>query len=524
MLRKKIKYGTLTLLVIAITACNSNVPNTEIQGQSSNKFAVKDLSLSYIERKLEKLILPGNGEKLVKELEYGSKKYPVLIRQLCQANHDIYDALILSEQVITRRSIDSQFDAFINSLNPAPSGEFQVNSYITGNQRYPAVAMDGAGDYVIVWTSYNQYGSGNGIFGQRYKSNGSRDGSEFQVNTFTGGYQRFPAVAMDQSGDFIVSWNGVGQESNGTYGISARIYDSNGVPLGSEFLVNSYTNNNQTFPSVGIDDAGDFVIAWQSYNQDGSRYGIFAKRYNAAGVAQGCSVSTPQCNTQTGEFRVNSFTGNHQGNPSVAMDNAGDFVVTWYSYQDGSNSGIMARRYDSTGAQLGSEFRVNTYTTGYQLQAAAAMDADGGFVIGWESWNQNGNPQGIFAQRFNADGSKPSVNGSEFQVNTFTSTDTFTKTAMDGDGDFIVIWTNIAGQDGSDYGIFAQRYDSSGATLGSEFQVNNHSTDKQGYPSVAMDAGGDFVIAWESRYQESDDISTGYGIFSRKYSRSGESQ
>ena len=43
-----------------------------------------------------------------------------------------------------------------------------------------------------------------------------------------------------------------------------------GAAQGSEFQVNTYTNSDQNFPVAAMDSAGDFVIAWQSFNEDGS--------------------------------------------------------------------------------------------------------------------------------------------------------------------------------------------------------------------------------------------------------------
>ena len=83
-----------------------------------------------------------------------------------------------------------------------------------------------------------------------------------------------------------------------------------------------------------MDADGDFLVSWSSYGQDGSGWGIYAQRYNAAGVAQG------------GEFRVNSNTASDQLYSSVAMDADGDFLVSWSSYfQDGSDFGVYAQRY-----------------------------------------------------------------------------------------------------------------------------------------------------------------------------------
>src|SRR5262245_56825311 len=58
------------------------------------------------------------------------------------------------------------------------------------------------------------------------------------------------------------------------------------APVGPEFQVNTFTTNNQLAAAVATDADGDFVVTWTS-NQDGSGNGIYAQRYNAAGVAQG---------------------------------------------------------------------------------------------------------------------------------------------------------------------------------------------------------------------------------------------
>ncbi len=139
---------------------------------------------------------------------------------------------------------------------------------------------------------------------------------------------------MDADGDFVVAW--WLSFSEGTFdsiGVYAQRYNAAGETQGNEFLVNTTTANNQYNASVAMDDDGDFVIAWQSQLQDGSEYGIYAQRYNAAGVTQG------------GEFRVNATTAGNQSLPAASMDADGDFVVAWQSnLQDGSGTGIYAQR------------------------------------------------------------------------------------------------------------------------------------------------------------------------------------
>jgi hypothetical protein len=87
------------------------------------------------------------------------------------------------------------------------------------------------------------------------------------------------------------------------------------------------------------------------------------------------------------------------------MDRDGDFVISWNSRgQDDPAStlglGVFAQRYNSVGVVQGTEFRVNTYATSEQRTPSVAMDADGDFVVAWQSLGQDGSSYGVFAQRY----------------------------------------------------------------------------------------------------------------------------
>src|SRR5262249_14175194 len=76
--------------------------------------------------------------------------------------------------------------AALRFTNTKVGTEFRVNTYTTNDQLAPAVAMDAAGNFVVVWQSNNQgpTGSGYDIYGQRYNAAGSAVGNEFRVNTY----------------------------------------------------------------------------------------------------------------------------------------------------------------------------------------------------------------------------------------------------------------------------------------------------------------------------------------------------
>ncbi len=388
-------------------------------------------------------------------------------------------------------------------------GEFQVNTFNYGRQVQSSVAMDADGDFVVVWTDYGGqegYLGYYGIFAQRYNAAGVAQGSEFHVNTSTIWDQWFPAVAMDADGDFVVAWT----DSYGFADVRAQRFDAAGVPHGPEFQVNTFRASFSEAPAVAMEADGDFVVAWTDEGQDGiNSLGIFARRFDAAGVAQGP------------EFLVNSFTIGDQRWPAIAMDADGDFVVAWSDRggQDGYEYGIFAQRFDAAGVAQGPEFQVNTFTLGWQTRPSVAMDADGDFVVAWTSYpNQDGSSRGVFAQRYDAAGV---AQGSEFQVNTFTTGwQERPSVAMDADGDFIVAWHSNGQDDPSnvyDFGVYAQRYDRAGVALGSEFQVPSVTDWNQTSPAVALDADGDFVVAWQSF---SPDI-TSFEVVAQRYQGTG---
>ena len=171
----------------------------------------------------------------------------------------------------------------------AVGSEFQVNTYTTSTQSEPGAASVGtAGYFVVTWQSNGQDGNQYGIFGQRFDSGGTLAGAEFQVNSFTSYRQVYPAAAgLGASGNFVVVWRDVLQDGS-SYGVFGQRFDSGGNALGTEFQVNTYTTSAQYRPSVStVGTNGSFVVAWSSGGQDGSSNGVFAQLFTSSGAASG---------------------------------------------------------------------------------------------------------------------------------------------------------------------------------------------------------------------------------------------
>src|SRR6056297_588522 len=353
--------------------------------------------------------------------------------------------------------------------------ETLVNSITVGNQSNPKVATLLDGSYVIVWESAGQDGSGSSVVAQRFTAAGERIGNEFLVNSNQTGDQRDVSVTGTDDGGFVIVWEGVNQDDPGSFdtGIFGQRYDAGGLPAGEEFQVNAVnTSSTQFEPEVASIPGGGFAVTYQDDLGDGSSDGIRVRFYDAAGVPTGSDV---QVNTEVSGNQYDPAIGTIQASADPNGLTNGGVVVVWTSPTsgtagDGSSDGVFAQIYDNTGAAVGTEFLVNTQTTGGQRDASVAGLAGGRFVVVWEDDNgTDGSGSGVFGQVFEGDGTAV---GGEFQINVETSSSQFDPEVIGtDDGGFVVTWsssTSGTAGDGSGTGVFGRRFDADGLATSGE--------------------------------------------------------
>ena len=316
--------------------------------------------------------------------------------------------------------------------------EFQINTTTQNNTQYPRIAMNSAGSSVVVWTSSNR------VMGQRFDHLGNAVGLEFEAYADSSHMQYSPSVSMDLVGNFAIAWvcQYTGWPQYYTT-ILCRRFDASAVPVGSHFEVNDVgLSSTEDRCELSMNDSGEFIIVWES------SLGRQFQRYNSSGIPVGVNVQMDTDMLGTG--------------PTVAMNNAGDFVIAWITrHDDGSERGIAAQRYGSTGAEISSDFQVNTYTYLNQEYPTVAMDNEGNFSVVWQSQQE----------------------------------------------DTINTWDSM--------GIYGQQYDAAGGMIGSEMHVNTHEDGRQDTPRIAMIDGNKFVVVWDSGPMSGTEHA---GIYAQLYS------
>ena len=305
--------------------------------------------------------------------------------------------------------------------------------------------------------------------------------TESQVNTTTSGNQQYPAVACDTSGNYIVVWESHEQDGDG-YGIFAQRYTASGTASGTEFQVNTTTAHDQRFPKVAMAHDGRFGVVWQSYDEGDRTWDIHFQAFDD----DGSLISTEQV--------VNQTTDGQQRTPAIAVNLAGDYHIVWESEGD-----IYQRGYNRDASSMTSETLVNTTTTGSQINPDVAVGQDYTAVVVWQSHEQDGDHYGIFGQRY---AYFMVASSTEFQVNTTTDgAQQQPSVAVDSLGQFAVAWES-SDQDGDAGGIYLQAYTAAGVAAGGEQQVNTSFVGHQSRPAVGMSSRYSILVAWNSYGQD----------------------
>jgi hypothetical protein len=448
-----------------------------------------------------------------------------------------------------------------------PRDEIQVNTTANQNQEFPTVIQLASGGLVFAWHSASQVGStGNwDITGRVYGADGRPEGADFLLHAADLGWiysvdangqqtgvqarasQVFPSLAALEGGGFVATWQGERGDAYGV-GIQGQRFNDAGERVGGVFQVNSYAYDTQEAAKVvGLPDGG-FLATWSSHGQDGSSWGVYARRFDAEARAVG------------EEYRVNVPVGGDQSNSAVAVQPGGTGLVFAYEGQDGSGYGIYGKRVPLPEAsapqavkRAGLETLVNTTKTDSQELAGVTKLADGSYVVVWQSHGQDGSSWGIYATRFDADGdaiqlkdaagnllTRTDANGNvlpltELLINKSTasspnatdSVQQYPAVVALEDGGFAVAYESHGRSGDGDYGIYVRRFDgdmqevllktATGAQV-SELRINAVTAHGQHFPSLVALEDGAFAVAWHSNHQDGES----WGVYTRQVDAAGQ--
>lgn len=283
----------------------------------------------------------------------------------------------------------------------------------------------------------------------------------------TGQNAERPQVAVDARGDAVAVWTRLDEET-GFYVVEAA-----GRPAGSGAWQSavrvSNTGKQAATPVVGVDAAGDAVVAWESF--DGAEYAV--EEATRTGLSGTWGTPLP----------LKKLGGALQPGPGLAVDGKGDAVVVWDRTEASKGIVEAAARPASAsswqGALLSEEAEVN-------YGARVAIDAEGEATAVWEE------KEGVryIAAASAAVGGKwskrtlvsPPVNTNEARV------------AVNQRGDVVVAWERLVSEEQVEVATRA-----AGSAKWSKPVALTEPESGKGEPAkqqVAIDGQGDAVAVW----------------------------
>jgi len=216
-------------------------------------------------------------------------------------------------------------------------------------------------------------------------------------------------------------------------------------------------------------------------------------RFAYKGFCAGWLVSMICTAVCLAEFRVNSSCTYNQADAAITADANGGLFIVWSSYlADGSSNGICGQKFDSNTCKIGPEFVVNQQSDDNQRAPDVASDSNGNFIVVWEGPGGGDDETDIYGRRFDSNGQW----GDEFRINNTTEDDQISPSvAANANGDFIVVWESINQPEPDKRSICCQSYDRLGDTVGNELVISDEPSVCR-RPDVVLDSTGEAIVIW----------------------------
>jgi hypothetical protein len=369
----------------------------------------------------------------------------------------------------------------------------------------PAVAVDGAGGFVVVW-QFHEEGTRDldCLRGRVFAPDGTARTQELRIDNLPGDYARNPSVDISSSGDrFVVAWEGGSEGERTRRTIWARVLRSDGTPISKEIYVNykrlyafelGIPTRFHGRPGISIAEDGSFVIVWRAFGEKTcSRFKIVARRFGATGKPLGK------------EFLVDEEGRGAQLAPAVGHAGNGSFVVSWtagwrFGLADQS-AAVWVRRFGAKGRPLAAATQLSEEVSGGMLPPTLAVADDGSFAVTWLSGDlfTEAIPTGsINLQLANPDGHP----GRVIEVNgaTEASADPPAVASVPGHG-FLVTWISDQPEPAGSI-VVGQLVQTDGRLSGEPFVISQPTCRSSRRPGLSVGANGTAVAVWEYSWGE----------------------
>jgi phosphatidylserine/phosphatidylglycerophosphate/cardiolipin synthase-like enzyme len=331
----------------------------------------------------------------------------------------------------------------------------------TWDHTAPDVALDSAGNAVVVWADD---GDGNGSYNVHaagYSTAGAQRFLVAPVHANVAGQQTQPRVAATPAGAFSVVWT---DGATTVPHIRVASFSATGGKL-SEVQVDQQTAGTRAEPDVAVDGSGNAVVVWSDDADANGWYNVHARGLTPAGASR------------FAETGVNSVGDGQQYQAAVAATADGAFTVAWTDSRTVTSDGVRRPRIYLRGfTATGTARYGDTIASGPYKDCAHAVEAYDVDCV--ERAADAPDHQGIWRV---GDQSHPGI-------------------AVDSSGNPVVVWTESGATDESGSEVWARGFTAAGGTDGTrlpEYRMNLRTPRTQDEPAVAVTGTGRVTLIYD---------------------------
>ena len=434
--------------------------------------------------------------------EAGDSDCPVITTASDQQYPDVtYNSAIGEYLVVWQDYRHGDWDIYGRRISDdctPPDGDFSI-SRVPGRQWYPAVAYDNIGhQYLTVWwDNRNSPTTGEDIYGQIFSQDGALLNDNFPISTAEG-LQGYPDVACNSvDNEYLAVWADNRNSASTGFDVYAQrvsyqgeLLDSEGNP-GADPAANlavSRATNDQKHPALVYNsDANQYLAAWQDLRREDQD--IFAQLVSGQGELldqDGNPGADPAVN-----FSI-SAAPNSQERPALTYGQD-EYSAVWQDsrHYDFVEEDIYGQRLSNRGEFLGASFPL-VATPVFQTYPDAAYDDLQRHLVVWQdNRNATATDYDIYGQIVDITGALQSIN---FSISGAARDQYFPAVASDTRDGFLVIWQDSRH---GNWDIYGQRVSNEGMLSNGDLEISTAPSD-QCFPALAYSSDGDeYLIVWQ---------------------------
>ncbi|MBI2731503.1 MAG: hypothetical protein HYX40_12270 [Sphingobacteriales bacterium] len=291
---------------------------------------------------------------------------------------------------------------YLQRINSSGTAQYAANGIIVNGSviQYPEqqfLLKEGT-NAIIVYSQFN--GVDYDIKAQKYNTAGTAQWGVSGINVIaTTNEEAYFDAAIDNSGNVFVAWESYVPPSFAEANVFVQKVNSAGVlQWTTTGVVASAAVSDQFWPAVAPDNAGGVIVTWEDYSQDiGNTFSdIYAQKFNTAGTAAFAANGIAVCNA----------TDSQNTPRVVSDGGGGAVVVWPDLRTDGTTSDLYGQRINNTGTPQWTANGVLVANAANYQAGQDLVVSNSGVIAGFYDDRATSLCFNLYLQRINFDGTQ----------------------------------------------------------------------------------------------------------------------